>query len=549
MPSISQTTDIDDDKPVRVRDLPANSAALHGLDDPRELASMLETLPPGLLAGDRFTLKGVLGRGAQGVVLRLFDRDCGREIALKLPRQREPTERKLARFIREAQIQAQLEHPGIVPVHDIIMLPDRTVGYVMRCIDGDELRDWLKKNPESTLFDRLQIFLTACDCLAYAHGKGVIHRDLKPQNIMVGDYGQVMVCDWGLAKVRSLDDLPGYDDVSVTVERDFTSEGLAVGTPSFMSPEQAAGDSHLVDERSDIYSLGVILFELLTGHSPYKSVPIEDSLINVVAEGRYPIPSSIEHKHHNQAPAALMAIVDRAMSYRAGERYANVAELSEDLRRYLSGLSVLAYNEPPWEGAVRWWRNHRTAATTGLGVTIAAVATVALILHGIHSSNIKRAEELKTLALAAEQNGNYIAAHSHWLRIDDLLQDSPEVIRQVQRVNSLMQQEQARQDRITELNAVLTRCEEWLDEAKAELVLVGDGDLEKAKRLLDQTYDLLPGNSDEPVIDQRLARLRQRWQEAFTLREQRANSRAARIAKEKWQRSSVKLPTPSISAT
>jgi serine/threonine protein kinase len=520
--SLQGTDSATDRKPVRVRDLPENAEALHGLLDTRTVASLLEELPPGLLTGDRFTLKGVLGRGAQGVVLRLFDRDCGREIALKLPRQRQPPARKLARFIREAQIQAQLEHPGIIPVHDIMVLPDRTIGYVMRSINGDDLRTWAHKHPEATIFDRLTIFLTACDCLAYAHGKGVIHRDLKPQNILVGDYGQVLICDWGLAKVTAIDDIVISDDSLPLANPDFTNEGLAVGTPAFMSPEQAAGDSHIVDERSDIYSLGVILYELLTGQSPYAAIPIEESLIAVVERGNFPQPSTIKRKDGSTAPAPLMAIVDRAMSYRPRERYENVAALIKDLRRYLSGLSVEAYNEPPWEGIYRMWRNHRTAALTGLGVFVAAIIAGGAMLSLNAQRNAERAATLKEQALLAEARGDYTTARDQWMRYRELFPNSTEAIEKSQECALKFEQATERAKELAQLEAVIAQCEDRLVKAERDLTANDPTLLPQIGRYLDQSFSLLPGITGYEEIDTRIANLRERLQEALSLRETRS---------------------------
>jgi serine/threonine-protein kinase len=246
----------------------------------------------------RYLREGEIGRGGMGTILRVFDQHLRRRLAMKVThaRARDPgapapsgATPSLARFLEEAQITSQLEHPGVVPVHELGVDEKGQVFFTMRLIRGSSLKEILPLVKEQrdgwSLTRALGVLLKVCETMSYAHDRGVIHRDLKPANVMVGRYGEVYVMDWGLARVVGRADLhdlrPAPEDVS-SIHTDLrelresdeespliTCDGSVLGTPAYMSPEQAAGQVAEVDRRSDVYTVGAMLYHLLTGQPPY----------------------------------------------------------------------------------------------------------------------------------------------------------------------------------------------------------------------------------------------------------------------------------------
>lgn len=299
----------------------------------------------------RYRIIGERGRGGIGRVLVGFDEHVGREVALKeLLRSGAKNgeivplvDRNLiarARFLREARVTGQLEHPNIVPVYEIGSRDDGTLYYTMRLVNGQTLASAIDKCID--LKERLLLlphFRDICNAVAYAHSRGVVHRDLKPENIMLGEFGETVVLDWGLAKVK------GESEQSIEQEGSSASEvigvtvqGKAMGTPAYMSPEQARGEVDRVDERSDIYALGAVLYEILTGRPPYEGKDVQEVLYKVI----HHVPDRIQDLEPD-APPELCAIVEKSFTPAREDRYLNAIDLSREIENYMSGNRVNAY--------------------------------------------------------------------------------------------------------------------------------------------------------------------------------------------------------------
>jgi serine/threonine-protein kinase len=328
-------------------------------------------------------------RGGLGEVFVALDEELQREVALKeIQDHHADREASQARFLLEAEITGKLEHPGVVPVYGLGRYDDGRPFYAMRFVKGDSLKEAIErfhKKEASTdpgeraveLRGLLGRFLDMCDAVAYAHSRGVLHRDLKPGNVMLGRYGETLVVDWGLAKLLGHKDEPlPSGDVPLTAgsagDATPTEAGLVIGTPQFMSPEQAAGRLDLLGPASDVYSLGATLYCLLTGQAPFPS-PGPDgpgALLRKVEQGEFPPPRRLKP----EVPRPLEAICCKAMAGRPEDRYASPEALARDMQQWLADEPVAAYPEPLWVRARRWARRYRTALTAAVAaVTVAAV--------------------------------------------------------------------------------------------------------------------------------------------------------------------------------
>src|SRR2546421_4044264 len=269
------------------------------------------------LAGTRYRAVRFLARGGMGTVWLAEDGVLGRVVALKILELDTASGELAARLLREAMVLAHLEHPGIVPIHDAGTLPDGKPFYCMKYVQGQTLG----QNLPATLPERLRLLQRIAEPLAFAHSRGIIHRDLKPGNIMVGAFGEVLIMDWGLAKITTItqDGLRQSDtSVSASDRRPWpsetssdevppTSHGRILGTPGYMSPEQARGDSGRIDERADVYALGAILRFMM-----------------VARHGEKEAGQALKLK-------PLHAIYEKAMAADPARRYSSVQELSDDV--------------------------------------------------------------------------------------------------------------------------------------------------------------------------------------------------------------------------
>jgi len=308
----------------------------------------------------RFEEGEELGRGGMGRVYEAYDITLDRAVAIKQALHDDPG--MLERFEREVMITAKLQHPGIVPILDAGRDEDGKPYFVMRKIEGQLLAD--RVDEAATARARLALVpsvLAAADAIAYAHARGVVHRDLKPWNVLLGPFGETLVIDWGLA--------------SVLDEPDLERAGAAYGTPGFMAPEQARGEPS--DRRSDVYALGATLVHVLTGRSPFHGrEPAE--MIAASARGERPAIAVA-----GEIPVELTAIATKAMAPAAVDRYADAGELAADLRRFLAGQLVAAHAYTPRQRIARWIRRHRIAVMVGAVAFVALVGLGAVSLRGV----------------------------------------------------------------------------------------------------------------------------------------------------------------------
>lgn len=338
-------------------------------------------------ASGRYEPEHLHARGGLGEVFVATDHELGRTVALKrLNADQSRWSENRQRFELEAKITAKLEHPGIVPVYGLSHDSSGNPAYAMRLVDGETMAGAIRrfhdqldaKSPsESTTVAFQQLlrqYLALCQTVAYAHSRGVLHRDIKPDNVMLGAYGEVILLDWGLATFRAESGAPHGSRASVLAELEEdlaltqTRQGMIKGSPAYMSPEQAEGRWDALDFRSDIYSLGATLYQILAGSAPFAGDTRE--VLEQVKRGQVPRPSA----QRRDIPKPLEAICLRAMQQRPERRYPSADDLASDIERWLADEPVSAWHEPSLVRTMRWMRRHRTTVTG-----LAAAAAVLLV--------------------------------------------------------------------------------------------------------------------------------------------------------------------------
>lgn len=354
----------------------------------------------------RFQILRPHAKGGLGEVFVAEDMELRREVALKEIQSDfadDPNSR--SRFVLEAEVTGGLEHPGIVPVYGLGQYENGRPFYAMRFIKGDSLKEAADRfhqlDPKPS-FDSVEFrqllgrLIDVCNAIAYAHSRGVLHRDLKPGNIMLGKYGETLVVDWGLAKVKGREDQTRDDETTLRPSSgsgtgsEPTRMGSAVGTPSFMPPEQASGRLDELGPASDVYSLGATLYYLLVGRSPVVGKDV-GQVLKRVERGEYPTPRSVDPT----VPKSLEAVCLKAMAVRSDDRYGSAASLADDVERYLADEPVSCVFEPIPVRARRWIRKHQALTGTmaaAVFVSVLALVTLSTIV-GVKNTELSSANE------------------------------------------------------------------------------------------------------------------------------------------------------------
>jgi len=392
------------ERPVGVDGTGAGSV---GQGEPEEIPEAYSTFSSDAASGDLdfipeafYQMEDEFARGGLGRISKARDRRLGRTVAVKELLSKDP--KAEGRFVREAMITARLQHPSIVPVHEAGRWPSGKRFYAMKLVEGRTLSKAMEA--AKTREDRLSLLphlIDVADAVAYAHSQGILHRDLKPGNVMVGPFGETVVIDWGLAKdlwagEDEIEDGPLPPRSTELTENPnssdlvYTSDGIVVGTPPYMSPEQARAQP--VDERSDVYALGAMLYHVLCGRRPYQQVPARDILRAVVSGPPKPVEQMAP-----DLPRDLVAIVQKAMARDPEHRYPSAREMAEELRRFSAGQLVRAHDYSPVEILNRFVRKNFGT------VSIAVTAVVMLIAFGVWSFEALRQERDRAHAAAERE--------------------------------------------------------------------------------------------------------------------------------------------------
>ncbi|MCA8918338.1 MAG: protein kinase, partial [Planctomycetes bacterium] len=378
---------------------------------------------------ERYSIQKEHARGGMGRILIAHDNVVGRDVALKellpqqpsggsIPQHTEASRGLTERFLREAKVTGQLEHPNIVSVYEIGKNDDDSLYYTMKFVRGQTLAARLSEIAKDVSLDKkeklaarlklLDNFTDVCNAIAYAHSKGVVHRDLKPENVMLGEYGETIVLDWGLARVRGQEDTVAQKLIDSTrymsqsvVENatdKLTLDGSIVGTPAYMSPEQARGDLDEIDEQSDVYALGAVLYQILSGRAPFEG-PVAGLIIQQVLHSKPLRLSAVSP----DCPPELEALVEHGMAKDKSDRLKSALEFASEVKAYRDGRTLQSYSYSARELAWRWVARHKRSVITGVVVFYLLVAGA--VYHYAQLRQEKAAvEEQKSEAEQATMN-------------------------------------------------------------------------------------------------------------------------------------------------
>jgi WD40 repeat protein/serine/threonine protein kinase len=359
-----------------------------------------------------YVLKRELARGGQSVIFVAHDRQMGRDVAFKLLLPGGPRDAE-QRFLREARVAGQLEHPGVVPVYELGRREDDTLYCAMRLVRGRTLAEALQQEKGRARLKLLSNFVQVCQTVAYAHERGVIHRDIKPQNVMLGAFGETVLLDWGVAKIRGRTDDTGdrlrAPEVGQRFDGRHTQEGDILGTPAYMSPEQALGNIKEIDERSDVWSLGAVLYEILTGRPPFTDKSAVLMLLKIAQDKILPVLSVAP-----DTPRELAFICERALERTKARRYRSARELAADIEAWSAGGRVQGIDYTPLQLLRKWVAGNLPVAFATLAIVVVlAGAGARLSLHNKQAgAYLAQALLEKSEAEAHEQRWSRAAAYA-----------------------------------------------------------------------------------------------------------------------------------------
>lgn len=388
---------------------------------PRERSRLVAALPFPL--PPRYTFVEIIGRGGMGLVARIYDQELERDVALKAILPGRANAVAVQRFVNEARIMAGLEHPAIMPVHDAGTATDGSYWYTMKLLEGGSLRERLRpargKGTPFLLQERIGVAIRLAEALGYMHSRNIIHRDLKPENVMLSNWGEVVLMDFGLAK--KLDGTSDSESASIMDEEDLqnsqglTMEGKIMGTPAYMPAEQARGQISMLGPWTDIWALGAILYEMLTGEAPYKAKDVMD-VLRMARTGRVEDPRiRARRTGAGEIPPELVSVVLKALALQPNRRYRTADALGKDLAAWMRFDPVSAHQDTSMQRVSRYVRKNpgRVAAMSAAALFALGVSAIsAFAMSVVSQAEVEKAQaaESETAARAEAEQQRFRAA-------------------------------------------------------------------------------------------------------------------------------------------